>query len=87
MPWPGARQTGALSRAHLQDYFQRLVSDLMDHGFYHLAALWAKWTMGSTIWPLAWQNCSSMPALSRAARVTMWYGFFTAAGSLRIPVW
>src|SRR5512133_2662873 len=39
--------------------------------------------MGSKICPLAWQNCSIMVALSRAARVTMWYGFFTAVGSFR----
>src|ERR1700674_122801 len=37
--------------------------------------------MGSRICPLLWQNCSMMAADSRAARVTIWYGFFTAVGS------
>src|SRR5215471_606997 len=46
-------------------------------------AFWIRLTMGSRICPLAWQNCSMMAALSRVARVTIWYGFFTAVGSFR----
>src|ERR1700730_873688 len=38
-------------------------------------------TSGNKICPLAWQNCSTTAADSLAARVTIWYGFFTAVGS------
>src|SRR5258708_28457639 len=37
--------------------------------------------MGSRICPLLWQNCSMTLADSLAARVTIWYVFFTAVGS------
>src|SRR5260370_41978787 len=50
-------------------------------------ALSIRWTMGSRICPLLWQNCSMTAADSLAARVTIWYVFFTAVGSFSDLVW
>src|ERR1700674_4282512 len=43
--------------------------------------------MGSRICPLLWQNCSITAADSLAARVIIWYVFFTAVGSFSDLVW
>src|SRR5260370_16101818 len=50
-------------------------------------ALSIRWTMGSRICPLLWETCSMTAADSLAARVTIWYVFFTAVGSFWDLVW
>ena len=72
---------GDLLRAQHENGFQGVALDFVNHILHHLAGAFDQVDDGQQDLPVTLTELLDQAADSLAARVTIWYGFFTAVGS------